>query len=264
MKQFKSTLPPLLPTPSAIDTSVPCQICNRYGHTARVCYDRGNFAYAASSQDLNHLECGSWYVDSGATQHMTPHVQNIHTPSSYTGTEAVVVGNGCSLPIKNIGTSTFSNSLQLRHVLHVPLLTKNLLSVQRFSSDNNYYFLLDDLGFSVKDKTIGRTLLSGPSSFGSYRASLPPPSLPACLSAQVSSSLWHHRLGNPSSVALGQTLRCADNQRSPSKYVYSTYPLGKSTSKPFGLCQHTVSSPLQLLHLDLWGPAPTVSVDTPF
>ena len=42
-------LPPLLPTPSSIDNLAQCQICNRLGHTACVCYERGNFAYLAHS-----------------------------------------------------------------------------------------------------------------------------------------------------------------------------------------------------------------------
>ena len=258
---YNKKLPPLLPTTVAIDTTTPCQICNRFGHTARVCYERGNFAYTATSgRDSNPpTDRASWCVDSGASQHMTPHLQHIQTPSPYTGNNTITVGNGCSLPISHSGSTTLPNSLQIKNILHVPCLTKNLLSIQNFSRDNNYYFILDDHGFCVKDKKTGQTLLNGPSLHGFYRAFLPPSSVPACLSAQTTPSLWHLRLGHPSPTALWQTLCCTNIKHSSVQHVYPTCPLGKSTNKPFDRRQHTASSPLELLHLDLWRPVPTVS-----
>ena len=182
---------------------------------------------------------------------MTPHIQNLQTSSPYTGTDSVIVGNGCSLPITHVGLSSLPNSLQLHNILHVPLLTKNLLSVQRFSHDYHCFFILDDHGFCVKDKRTGRTLLSGPSSHGSYRASISPSSPSVCLSTKSTSSLWHLRLGHPSHASLWRTLSAA-NIKSPSvKTFCTTCPLGKSTNKPFQTRQHTASSSLELLHLDL-------------
>ena len=182
---------------------------------------------------------------------MTPHIQNLQISSPYTGTDSIIVGNGCSLPITNIGLSSLPNSLQLRNILHVPLLTKNFLSVQRFSHDNHYFFILDDHGFCVKDKRTGRTLLSGPSSHGSYRASISPSNNSVCLSAQSTTPLWHLGLGHPSQASLWWTLHAANIKNPLCKTVCPTCPLGKSTNKPFQLRQHTTSSLLELLHLDL-------------
>lgn len=65
----------------------------------------------------------SWYLDSGATNHITPDVANLLTVSPYTGTRQVSMGNGDSVLIVNIGTSNMQAGfrlLRLQNVLHVP------------------------------------------------------------------------------------------------------------------------------------------------
>ena len=75
---YNSSTPPLLPTPPSINTSIACQICNKFGHTTRVCYERHNHAYitqpyadSMSQLSLQSPTDGSWCIDSGATQHMS-------------------------------------------------------------------------------------------------------------------------------------------------------------------------------------------------
>ena len=72
----------------------------------------------------------------------------------YTGTEQIRVGNGKSLPIKHLGTShlfTPHNSFCLNNVLHVPNISQNLLSVQKFTTDTNTFFEFHPKLFYVKD-----------------------------------------------------------------------------------------------------------------
>ena len=148
----------------------------------------------------------SWCIDSGASQHMTPQVQRISQPQPYAGIGFDLVGNGCTLPISHTGSSSIkqsTHSILIHDVLCVPSLTRNLLSIQKFSHDNNYFFLLDDSGFCAKDKSTGKAILSGPSSDGIYSTN-PSQSRQhfTCLNACVSSSIWHQRLGHPSSPIL--------------------------------------------------------------
>lgn len=55
-------------------------------------------------------------------------------------------GNGNKLPILNIGSSFLDtshdshNKLNMRVVLHVPTIAKNLLSVAQFSKENDVFF----------------------------------------------------------------------------------------------------------------------------
>ena len=85
----------------------------------------------------------AWYPDSGATHHLTADMANLSTFSEYHGQDQVHVGNGNTLTIKHIGSSllrTPHNSFQLTNMLHVPHITKNLLSVRQFTKDNGVNF----------------------------------------------------------------------------------------------------------------------------
>ena len=78
----------------------------------------------------------------------------------------VVVGNGESISIKSSGSkylSTFmpNHSLILKDVLHVPSITKNLLSISQFTKDNNVILEFDSHQCVVKDKRTKLALLRG-------------------------------------------------------------------------------------------------------
>lgn len=155
-----NNLPPLLPTPSFVYGGL-CQICNKSNHMAWVCSKRGNFAYSATSltdppSSMSIIDTtDSWWIDSRASQHLTPQVQCLSQPQSYSGTGTILVRNGSTLPISHIGSSTIQHSIgsiPLHNVLCVPSLTRNLISIQKFSPDNRCFSLLDDSGFRAKDK----------------------------------------------------------------------------------------------------------------
>lgn len=89
----------------------------------------------------NVIDDQAWYIDSGATNHITSNLNNLAVLENYKDKEKVVVGNGNSIPILNIGSSKLaSNSakpLLLKNILHGPHITKNLVSVSKFTRDNN-------------------------------------------------------------------------------------------------------------------------------
>ena len=95
------------------------------------------------ADDSSNVE---WYPDSGATNHLTADYSNLMSSSEFCGTDQVHMGNGKGLSIKHIGSSTFSSpfvsskSLTLKHLLHVPEIRKNLLSVSKFVADNQVFF----------------------------------------------------------------------------------------------------------------------------
>jgi len=137
------------------------QLCGKFGHTVHVCYHRFDISYQNSSNSgtnslnmnirnqnnisdmvasSNNLADGNWYLDSGASYHLTQNVENLTNSTPYTGTNKVTVGNGKHLSISNTGSHhSFSNSrsFQLRKVFHVPFILANLISVAKFCSDNN-------------------------------------------------------------------------------------------------------------------------------
>ncbi|KAL5836898.1 hypothetical protein ACOSQ3_014067 [Xanthoceras sorbifolium] len=85
----------------------------------------------------------TWYADSGATNHVTSDLNNLSLSSKYKGTDKLAVGNGNQLSILNVGKSTcLSHSNPVKHtalnqMLHVPSISKHLLSVYRLTKDNN-------------------------------------------------------------------------------------------------------------------------------
>jgi hypothetical protein len=114
------------------------------------------------------------------------------------------VGNGQSLPIKHSGNSQLyasSHLFKLRHILHIPSMSSNLLSVYRFCKDNNASFSFDTHKFQIKDLSSGKLLYNSLSEHGLYPihgAILPESSSPKSFhtfATDASSNLWHSRLG---------------------------------------------------------------------
>jgi hypothetical protein len=113
---------------------------------------------------LNSLyQQGGWVMDSGATSHMTNDEGNILFAAPLSRPHFVTVGNGTSVPISSSGYTSFrspsSHLFHLNHVLLVPCLIRNLLSIRKFTHDNFCSVEFDALGFSVKDLKTRRVIL---------------------------------------------------------------------------------------------------------
>jgi hypothetical protein len=84
---------------------------------------------------------------------------------------SVTIDNGNGLQISNTGSSlliTPHTKLSLKDILHCPNASSNLLSIQKFCKDNNYYFIFTSSYFVIKDMLTKEVLLQGPSRAGLY------------------------------------------------------------------------------------------------
>uniref|UniRef100_A0A803NGK1 Integrase catalytic domain-containing protein n=1 Tax=Cannabis sativa TaxID=3483 RepID=A0A803NGK1_CANSA len=246
---------------------------------------RGNQEFQAYFASAESVADESWYPDSGATHHLTPNSSNLDTSTSYSGQEQIMIGNGMGLPIENIGNTTFSSlfpskTLLVNNLLHVPAMTKNLLSVSQFAKDNNIFFEFHPFSCCVKDQVTKEILLVGKLENGLYKfdtlhlsspsvnqAKAPPTSLSTqhiqCFHSHTfvpntQFSLWHSRLGHPSAKIVKLALSNC-NIHLPNKVfpdICNACCLGKSHKLPFSHSTTTYTAPLQLIHSDLWGPAP--------
>jgi len=94
----------------------------------------------SENQDPNST---TWIPDSGASFHVTEESQNIQQLGPFEGPDQIYIGNGQGLSIKSSCYTKFVSpinpriSLSLKQLLHVPVITKNLISVSKFSKDNN-------------------------------------------------------------------------------------------------------------------------------
>lgn len=146
-----------------------CQICHLLGHSTGAFPER----YRSQPQSLSPAfasfaagETGDdiWYPDSTAGSYMTPSKGIMSSKSPYSGPTKIRVGNGTSIPIKNIGTMHIpinSGPLFLKYVCHVPMLKHNLLSINQLCRDNQYFVIFDSNCFFLR-----RIITRGRSSSG--------------------------------------------------------------------------------------------------
>lgn len=147
----------------------------------------------------------NWYASTGAKDHLTSNLDRLTTHERYKGTDHVQVANGVGLSISHIGQSTISGSyhpLVLNNIRHVPRISKNLLSVNRFSHDNDTFFEFHPDFFSVKDMAMKKTLLHDRCKGGLYPLVDAHPPRRSFAYVKYSSSLWHKRLVQPAHLVV--------------------------------------------------------------
>lgn len=121
-------------------------------------YPTQQLTHAFNTISLQDLSDSMWYMDTGATNHITnqPGMLRSLFNKSIISLPSVAVGNGSFARTTNIGhgvlpSHLFPRPLHLRHVLLCPSMIKNLISVLRFVTDNWRSVEFDPFGFSVKD-----------------------------------------------------------------------------------------------------------------
>lgn len=139
-----------------------------------------------------------WYVDTGASAHMTSSANTLDSFEPYTGTGRVIVGNGDALPISHFGSKFVNNNLPLLDVLVVPHITKNLLFISKLTLDLPVDVVFSNDSFVIQTWVKKEILAKGRCKDGLYVLEHGSPALLAALYSSVSKSsfeLWHNRLG---------------------------------------------------------------------
>ena len=96
-------------------------------------------------------------------QHITPNLTTLIDSASYPCNDYFHVGDGKSLAISHIVHTTLhfpKHIFKLSNVLHVPHITKSLLSIKKFCHHNHVHFEFHDSVFYVKDLISKEVLLS--------------------------------------------------------------------------------------------------------
>jgi len=221
---------PFTPTQSSNSWSmapITCQICKKTGHSVEHCWHRydqsasqspsAHFSQLSISENASStasllgapssVDDPLWYPDSGATHHITNNSSVYSDKQPYDGTDLVKMGNGKGLFISHIGSANFRPStsnkpLFLTDLLHVPAITKNLLSVSKFCRDNNAIFEFHSNNCYVLDQETKRVLLQGYLKDGLYifpaLHSLPSFSVHSMsfIAEPISINQWHERSGH--------------------------------------------------------------------
>ncbi|CAH9142791.1 unnamed protein product, partial [Cuscuta epithymum] len=157
------------------------------------------------------------------------------------------------MTIGDLHLSTPPRPLHLKSVYHVPHLKYNLMSIQKLCADNNCFVIFDKNSVCVKDKISGKVLLRASSNGGVYPISLSSYSPVALASHVAPGPVWHRRLGHCGTRILDR-LRKTGNILSNSHFSHDCIScrLGKSQRLPFQEVWHKSTSPLYLIHSDVW------------
>ena len=143
-------------------------------------------AYIATPKTLTDT---TWYLNSGATRHITSDGNSMTAKSDYSRNGKVSIGDGSQLSISHIGhlVVTAPKPLKLKNILLVPSITKNLISISKFALENDVIVEFNANCCYVKDNQSKEVLLQGTLKNGLYQLNL-------LGASQASSSVYDNNL----------------------------------------------------------------------
>lgn len=258
-----------------------CRKCGKVGHYQRDCHQNnggsggnggssGNGRTSGNSNGRGRSETNwsclsgkydamDWYVDSGATAHMSPNRDLFVEYRSISESSTVTVANKSELQVKGEGVikiSTTHTDATLRKVLYVPDICANLLSVST----------LVELGLELKFAGNGCVISDADGAIQAtatkvgkmYRLDVQASS-GSCFAAKNSDTtlLWHRRLAHTGFDCLRRM-----NDVWSAKPLCETCILGKQTRLPFPNSTTKTTDVLQIVHSDVCGPMQVQSLQS--
>ena len=260
----------------------------------------------------------NWYLDSGATHHLTNDMSNLSMAEPFTGTSKLVIGNGVGLFITHTGSAVLRiqssinhSDLKLNNILLVPKITKNLISISKLTRDNDVVIEFTNDFCFVKDKVRNLIMLQGKVEKGLYKlllvslnrtshylsnqgllahvqsaVSTQPISMFFAVDSKcqnkiasqlhteaqcsqnsdcmLSTLVLQQRLGHPNARVLSHVINSCPSFKTingnKSFDSCNACKLGKMYKLHFPVTETKTKNALELLHTDLWGPAPTLSI----
>jgi hypothetical protein len=191
---------------------VSCQVCGKPGHATLHCYRRFNANYHSEEKVANTASTSynvdtEWCTDTGAMYHITSELDKLTMREKYGGSDQVHTPSRSDMHISHIdqsSTHTPNRDLILKDVLHVASASKNLLSVHKFTFDNNAFFEIHPWFFLLKNRDTWKPLIHERCRNSLYplpAAALSKQSINKNVLAAIKSSVarWHYRLGHASS-----------------------------------------------------------------
>lgn len=249
-----------------------CYNCSSTKHLANACDQpkkekkKENNAKAAFMMGfLGTNNKKEWYIDSGATRHMTPYDDLIDNKKSES--DKITAANGAKIDVTGIGKGkmTFGDGyVSVKNVMHVPDLAVNLLSVSQIVKGGNSVLFNSDGCTVYNDKS--EKVLSCKTTGGVYRINSDD-NENKCFMAKnkVSALTWHRRLGHANYQVMkkmragavhGVSFEDDDSDISQCEICAK----GKQAKLPFKDSKTESNDILELIHSDLMGPQNTRSL----
>lgn len=200
-----------------------------------------------------------WYVDSGASSHMTP-FGNVLNSMKATEVMNITSANNAKLQTKGMGKAKLtvnSNEIDINEVLHVPDLVANLLSVSKIVDKGNTV-IFDRNGCTIKNDRNEAIANCKPKN-GVYKFTNEINETCMLNRQNESALLWHRRLGHVNFETMKkmrdigvQGIHFSDDN-TEIKNCKSCVE-GKQHRIPFQRSKRVTENVLELIHSDLIGP----------
>jgi hypothetical protein len=248
-----------------------CFTCGSRGHFSNTCEKKtakektakAKTAFTAFHNKNNHENKHiNWYVDSGASNHMTP-CKEMLTNIKQSNVENIISANNAKLVVKNAGEvlmQTNKSEIKIDDVLYVPNLAANLLSVNKIVKKGNSV-VFDKNGCTIMNGENDIVACCKPEN-GVYKLN------GKCFATvrQEDAFLWHRKLGHSS---LNKMLKMRDGLKNiifddSAKNKIKNCVIcakGKQSRLPFKSKDNEHSKNLlDLIHSDLMGPMENESI----
>jgi len=181
---------------------------NQKVHSA-VSYEDRSSNNVAFEVNAGTLSSAGWYIDSGATSHMT-NDRNFFTEFHETKNATVTVANGQQMIAEGVGdgflhcqVSDKTHMIPVKDVLYVPTLNSNLLSVKKLTKQGNVVKFKGDNCSILK---ANKTYAEGKITDDLYELNCEKANLVNCQHHNCIHQ-WHRRLGHRDPDAVMQISR---------------------------------------------------------
>lgn len=256
-----------------------CYRCKKSGHFSSKCPQNQKSGKDNQKDDTKtafnvvflsaQYKNDEWYLDSGASMHLTCRKDWLLNKRT-SNLKEIVVANSSRLPVQNSGeidllcrVNTEINEIEIRNAQYVPGLTTNLLSVsQLLENGNNVIFEKHCCKiYNNKKRLVAEAFLKS----GVYKIDTVCPK-PVFVGQVTSGEVWHKRLGHINSMYLNKMkngLVDGINYHGQLKIEKQNCVVcceGKQSRQPFCHKGTRATEILEVIHSDLAGPMETTSI----
>ena len=194
-----------------------------------------------------------WILDSGSTDHITGNKNLLNNYKKIETKQFVIVANGEKMEILGNGSISLL-SRKISNVLHVNNCTSNLLSISKITRDLNCEITFTSKNVIFQELITKNIIGEGFLENGLYILSEEKCNFNIKKEEELG-TLWHKRIGHPSD----KILKCIFDFKQLDCSSCEICKLGKHTRLPFSLSNCKSKKPFEIIHSDVWGPAPIES-----
>jgi GAG-pre-integrase domain len=194
-----------------------------------------------------------WVLDSGATDHMTGNKDLLDNYRKYEKNQFVTVANGEKMEILGCGSINLF-SKEISNILFVQNCSSNLLSIRKITNQLNCDIIFSSNNVIFQELTSKRLIGEGFCENGLYFLNKEKYIFNTKNEKELS-TLWHNRIGHPSD----KILKSIFDFKGLDSSNCEIYKLGKHTRLPFDSSNYKSKKSFELIHSDVWDPAPIES-----